>query len=58
MLFDYVVRNCNGMSPNKVWPYLFNVKSTVGLANILHIAEICIASPLANAGFYFSLEAL
>ena len=49
MLFDYVVRNCNGMSPNKVWPYLFNVKSTVRLANILHIAEICIASPLANA---------
>ena len=49
VLFGYVVRNCNGMSPNKVWPYLFNVKSTVRLANILHIAEICIASPLANA---------
>ena len=35
--------------PVRCWPQLFKLKDGLGLQNLLHIAELCIAIPLPNA---------
>ena len=48
--FTYVRKFLSGNSPSRSWPQLFQLKSGLGLKNILHIVEIiCIVVPLANA---------
>ena len=37
------------LSPNKAWRVLFKKKRSLGIENILHIAEISTACPLGNA---------
>ena len=50
MLFSHVIKFLSNISsPSKVWQVLFKKQFTLGLTNILHIAEICIVSPLGNA---------
>ena len=34
---------------SKCWPALFLIKEELGIQNILHIAELCIAVPISNA---------
>ena len=33
---------------NKIWPILFAMKHELGISNILHMAEICLALPISN----------
>ena len=48
-MFTNVRKFLSGNSPSRCWPQLFQLKSGLGLKNILHIAEICIVVPLSNA---------
>ena len=48
-MFTHVRKFLSGNSPSRCWPQLFQLKSGLGLKNILHIAEICIVVPLSNA---------
>ena len=36
-------------STSMCWPKIFQLKDTLNINNILHVAEICIAIPLSNA---------
>ena len=49
VMFTHVRKFLSGNSPLCCWPQLFQLKSSLGLKNILHIAEICIVVPLSNA---------
>ena len=49
VMFTHVRKFLSGNSPSRCWPQLFQLKSGLGLKNILHIAEICIVVPLSNA---------
>ena len=49
ILFEHVNRFLAVKDPNTAWPSLFRMKQELGLSNILHIAEIWIALPIANA---------
>ena len=48
-MFTHVRKFLSGNSPSRCWSQLFQLKSSLGLKNILHIAEICIVVPLSNA---------
>ena len=48
-MFIHVRKFLSGNSPLCCWPQLFQLKSGLGLKNILHIAEIYIVIPLSNA---------
>ena len=48
-MFTHVRKFYSGNSPSGCWPQLFQLKSGLGLKNILHIAEICIVVLLSNA---------
>ena len=48
-MFTHVRKFLSGNSPSRCCPQLFQLKSGLGLKNILHIAEICIVVPLSNA---------
>ena len=48
-MFTHVRKFLSGNSPLCCWPQLFQLKSSLGLKNILHIAEICIVVLLSNA---------
>ena len=49
VMFTHVRKFLSGNSPSRCWPQLFQLKSGLGLKNILHIAEICIVVLLSNA---------
>ena len=49
VMFTHVRKFLSGNSRLCCWPQLFQLKSSLGLKNILHIAEICIVVPLSNA---------
>lgn len=49
ILHTHVVHFLSNCSSNKCWPKLFLKKESLGIANILHIAEIGIVFPLSNA---------
>lgn len=49
VLHTYVVRFLSNSSSSKSWPQLFLKKYSLGIGNILHIAEIGIVFPLSNA---------
>ena len=49
ILVSHVNKFLSKSSPNRCWPQLFKLKVGLGLRNILHIAELCIAIPLSNA---------
>ena len=43
---EQFLSNC---SPDKCWQRLFKLKETLGIKNILHLAEIFLVYPLSNA---------
>ena len=54
VMFTHVRKFLSGNSPSCCWPQIFQLKSGLGLKNILHItilhiAEICIVVLLSNA---------
>ena len=49
IIFNHVLRFIPKISPTKAWPQLFQMRDSLGLHNILHIAELCIAVPISNA---------
>ena len=40
----------NTIPCSKCWKQLFQLKGSLNLSNILHIAELCIVVPLSNTG--------
>ena len=55
LLGEFRVLHCHvktffkSTSSSKCWPQLFQLKDSLTLNSILHIAELCIAVPLSNA---------
>ena len=49
LLYAHVNKFLSNVTPDKCWKRLFTLKDMLGITNILHIAEICIAIPLSNA---------
>ena len=49
VLYSHVTKFLSKSSATRSWPQLLKLKSGLGLHNILHIAELCIAIPLSNA---------
>lgn len=49
MLYTHVNKFLSKCSPDQCWLQLFKLKHGLGLRNILHVAELCIAIPLSNA---------
>ena len=49
VMFTHVRKLLSGNSPSCCWPHVFQLKSGLGLKNISHTAEVCIAVPLSNA---------
>ena len=49
MLFDHVTLFLSTLSASKAWPNLFSKQVELGIENVIHVAEICIAMPLSNA---------
>ena len=47
-MFTHVRKFLSGNSPLRCWPQLFQLKNSLRLKNILHIAETCIVVPLSN----------
>ena len=49
LLHTHVVQFLSNCSPVKYWQRLFKLKETLGIKNILHLAEISLVTPLSNA---------
>ena len=49
ILYTHVSKFLSKCSPARCWPQVFKIKDGLGLRNVLHIAELCIAIPLSNA---------
>ena len=49
IIYTHVNKFLSKCSSAQCWPQLFKLKHGLGLRNILHIAELCIAIPLSNA---------
>ena len=49
IVYEHVLTFSPQKCPSKCWPALFLIKEELGIQNILHIAELCIAVPISNA---------
>ena len=49
ILHDHIVRYVSKSSPEKCWPIIFRIGNDLGIRNLLHILELCLAAPLSNA---------
>ena len=49
LLYTHVVQFLSNCSPDKCWQRLFKIKETLGIKNVLHLAEISLVIPLSNA---------
>ena len=49
LLHTHVVQFLSNCSPDKCWQKMFKLKETLGIKNILHLAEISLVLPLSNA---------
>ena len=49
VLMTHVESFLENVTPSKAWKVLFKKKHNLGITNVLHIAKICIVSPLGNA---------
>ena len=49
LLHTHVVQFLSNCSPDKCWQRLFKLKETLGIKNVLHLAEISLVIPLSNA---------
>ena len=48
LLHTHVVQFLSNCSPDKSWQTLFKLKETLGIKNVLHLAEIPLVIPLSN----------
>lgn len=49
IVYEHIVTFMSQKCPSKFWPALFLIEEELGIQNILHIAELCIAVPISNA---------
>ena len=48
-VLTHVAAFLSNVSPSKAWNVLFKKRHSLGITNLLHIAELCIVMPLGNA---------
>ena len=48
LLHTHIVQFLDNGSPDKCWQRLFKLKETLGIKNVLHLAEISSVIPLSN----------
>ena len=49
ILYEHVVKFFLKKKPIDVWPHLFSVAKSLGIENVIHIAEIALVLPTSNA---------
>ena len=48
-IFDYINKFLKNVKPNDCWSAIFHQRDALGILNLLHIIDISLATPLANA---------
>ena len=49
VLYDHIIRYISKSSSEKCWPIISHNGHGLGIHNLLHVLEICLAVPLSNA---------
>ena len=48
-MFDYISKFLKNVKPNDCWSAIFHQRDALGIINLLHVIEISLVTPLANA---------
>ena len=49
VLHDHIIRYVSKSSSERCWPIIFRIGHDLGIHNLLHVLEICLAVPLSSA---------